>query len=164
MITFISFILTILGSINWLLIGLLQYDFIAGLFGFQASIFSRIFYILFGMASIYLTLRVIINKGTFKVFERKKKEKKYSIAFIYVQLFLTIFLLIFGFITLFNKQLYVYFQFLLAITILDMGLNNKLIYKRNSLTIFYFIIGIAILIIGIFNLIGGYSARYSILY
>ena len=96
--------------------------------------------------------------------KRKKKEKKYSIAFIYVQLFLTIFLLIFGFITLFNKQLYVYFQFLLAITILDMGLNNKLIYKRNSLTIFYFIIGIAILIIGIFNLIGGYSARYSILY
>ncbi len=76
MITFIAFILTIIGCINWLLIGMLQYDFIAGFFGFQASIFSRIFYILFGIAAIYLLLRVIINKGTFKVFERKKKKEK----------------------------------------------------------------------------------------
>lgn len=76
MITFISFILTILGCINWLLVGLLQYDFIAGLFGFQASIFSRIFYILFGIASVYLVIRAIVNKGTFKVYERKKKKEK----------------------------------------------------------------------------------------
>lgn len=76
MITFIAFVLTILGCINWLLIGLLQYDFIAGLFGFQASIFSRIIYILFGVGAIYLTLRVIINKGSFKVFERKKKKEE----------------------------------------------------------------------------------------
>ncbi len=76
MITFIAFVLTLLGSVNWLLIGLLQYDFIAGLFGFQASIFSRIIYILFGIGAVYLTIRVIANKGTFKVFERKKKKKK----------------------------------------------------------------------------------------
>jgi len=76
MITFIAFILTILGCIDWLLVGLLQYDFIAGLFGFQASIFSRIIYILFGVASVYLVLRVIINKGTFKVYEKKKKKEK----------------------------------------------------------------------------------------
>ncbi len=76
MITFIAFLLTIIGCINWLLIGMLQYDFIAGFFGFQASIFSRIFYILFGIAALYLLLRVIINKGTFKVFERKKKKEK----------------------------------------------------------------------------------------
>lgn len=76
MITFIAFILTILGCINWLLIGLLQYDFIAGLFGFQASIFSRIIYILFGIGAVYLLIRVIVNKGTFKVFERKKKKQK----------------------------------------------------------------------------------------
>lgn len=76
MITFIAFILTILGCIDWLLVGLLQYDFIAGLFGFQASIFSRIIYILFGVASVYLVLRVIINKGTFKVYEKRKKKEK----------------------------------------------------------------------------------------
>ncbi len=76
MITFIAYILTIIGCINWLLVGLLQYDFIAGLFGFQASIFSRIFYILFGIASVYLTIRVIANKGTFKIYEKRKKKEK----------------------------------------------------------------------------------------
>lgn len=73
MLTFIAFLLTILGCTNWLLIGLLQYDFIAGLFGYQASIFSRMVYILFGIGAIYLTLRIIINKGTFKVYEKRKK-------------------------------------------------------------------------------------------
>lgn len=73
MITFIAFCLTILGCVNWLMIGLLQYDYIAGLFGFQASMFSRIIYILFGVAAAYLVLRVIINKGSFKVWEKKKK-------------------------------------------------------------------------------------------
>lgn len=64
------------GCANWLLIGILQYDYIAGFFGFQASIMSRIFYVLFGIGSLYLLLRVIINKGTFKIFERKKKKQK----------------------------------------------------------------------------------------
>ena len=73
MFTFIAFLLTMLGCVNWLMVGLLQYDFIAGLFGFQASIFSRLCYILIGVGAMYLLLRVIINKGTFKIFERKKK-------------------------------------------------------------------------------------------
>lgn len=78
MFTFIAFLLTMLGCVNWLMVGLLQYDFIAGLFGFQASIFSRLCYILIGAGAMYLLLRVIINKGTFKIFERKKKKEKVS--------------------------------------------------------------------------------------
>lgn len=74
MLTFIAFILTIIGCINWLLIGLLQYDFIAGLFGFQASMFSRLCYILIGVGCLYLILRIIINKGSVKVYEKKKKK------------------------------------------------------------------------------------------
>lgn len=76
MITFIAFLFTIAGSINWLLIGLMQYDYIAGFFGFQAAIMSRIFYVLFGIGAVYLVLRVIINKGSFKIWERKKKKQK----------------------------------------------------------------------------------------
>ena len=74
MITFIAFAITLAGSINWLMIGLLQYDFVAGMFGFQASIFSRLCYILVGVAAMYLILRIIVNKGTFKIYERKKKK------------------------------------------------------------------------------------------
>jgi len=62
------------GCLNWLSIGFLQYDFIAGFFGFQASIFSRIFYILFGLGAFYFVIRIIVNKGSVKVFERKKKQ------------------------------------------------------------------------------------------
>ncbi len=76
MLTFFALILTILGSINWLLIGLLQYDFIAGLFGFQASMFSRLCYILIGVGCLYLVIRIIVNKGSLKVYEKKKKKKE----------------------------------------------------------------------------------------
>ncbi len=76
MLTFIAFILTIIGSINWLSIGLLQYDFIAGLFGFQANMFSRLCYILIGVGCLYLIIRTIANKGSVKVYERKKKKKE----------------------------------------------------------------------------------------
>lgn len=86
MITFFAFLLTIAGCVNWLMIGLLQYDFIAGLFGFQASIFSRLVYILFGVAALYLIIRVIVNKGTFKIYERKKKKSKSApIQTVYVE-------------------------------------------------------------------------------
>lgn len=74
MLTFIALILTIIGCINWLLIGLLQYDFIAGLFGYQASIFSRLCYIIIGVGCLYLIIRIIINKGSLKVYEKRKKK------------------------------------------------------------------------------------------
>ena len=72
MITFIAFLLTVLGCVNWLTIGLLQYDFIAGLFGYQASMFSRICYIIIGAGCIYLIIRIIVNKGSLKIYEKKK--------------------------------------------------------------------------------------------
>ena len=74
MITFIAFLLTVLGCANWLTIGLLQYDFIAGLFGYQASMFSRICYIIIGAGCIYLIIRIIVNKGTLKIYEKKKNK------------------------------------------------------------------------------------------
>lgn len=74
MLTIFSFILTILGSINWLLIGLLQYDFVAGIFGYQASIFSRIIYIIVGASSIVLVYKLIKGKGSINVFSRRNKK------------------------------------------------------------------------------------------
>ena len=76
MLTFIAFLLTIAGCVNWLLIGLLQYDFVAGLFGYQASMFSRICYIIIGIGCLYLIIRIIANKGSVKVWEKKKVKKE----------------------------------------------------------------------------------------
>ena len=73
MLTIIAFLLTLAGSVNWLLIGLLQYDFIAGIFGFQASIFSRIFYIIIGSSSAFLVYKLFKGKGSIPVFTRNNK-------------------------------------------------------------------------------------------
>lgn len=74
MLTILSFILTILGCINWLLVGLLQYDFVAGIFGYQSSILSRIVYIIIGIASLFLVFKLIKGKGTIAVFSRRNKK------------------------------------------------------------------------------------------
>ena len=74
MFTIIAFLLTIAGSVNWLLIGLLQYDFVAGIFGYQASIFSRIIYIIIGASSVFLVFKMFKGKGTLAIFSRRNKK------------------------------------------------------------------------------------------
>ena len=76
MFLFISFLLTIAGCVNWLLIGLLQYDFVAGIFGYQGSIFSRIIYIIIGAGAVFFVVKVILQKGKIEIFNFKKKESK----------------------------------------------------------------------------------------
>ena len=79
MLTLISLLLVIVGSINWFCIGLLQFDFVAGLFGSQSSIFSRIIYFLIGVGAIFMSYTLIKNKGklkfNFKRFKNKVTEK-----------------------------------------------------------------------------------------
>lgn len=74
MLTILSFLLTLIGSVNWLLIGLLQYDFVAGIFGYQGSIFSRIIYILIGASSVILVVKLFKGKGTIPVWTRRNKK------------------------------------------------------------------------------------------
>lgn len=69
-----AFILTCLGGLNWLMIGALQYDYVAGIFGTQANVFSRIIYILVGIASVYILIVTVFSKGKLKLFGYKKKK------------------------------------------------------------------------------------------
>ena len=48
----IAFILLVIGGLNWLLVGIAQWD-IGLLFGGQANIVYRIIYIVVGLAAIY---------------------------------------------------------------------------------------------------------------
>ncbi|NLW59460.1 MAG: DUF378 domain-containing protein [Firmicutes bacterium] len=53
----LALILVIIGALNWLLVGLFQYDLVANLFGGTNSMVSRIIYTLVGLAGLYcLTL------------------------------------------------------------------------------------------------------------
>ncbi|NLM60979.1 MAG: DUF378 domain-containing protein [Clostridiales bacterium] len=49
----IALVLTIIGALNWGLIGLFRFDLVAYLFGGQASSVSRVIYTLVGIAGIW---------------------------------------------------------------------------------------------------------------
>ena len=49
----VSLVLVVVGAINWLLVGLFQFDLVAAIFGGQASIWARIIYSLVGLAGIW---------------------------------------------------------------------------------------------------------------
>lgn len=75
MISILSFIIVIFGCLNWLSIGLFQYDIVAGLFGYQGSIFSRMVYIIVGVAACWLLFSVIKNKGSLNAKKLKHDER-----------------------------------------------------------------------------------------
>ena len=53
MLDIIALILTIIGGINWGLIGIFQFDLVAWIFGGQDAILSRIIYTLVGIAALW---------------------------------------------------------------------------------------------------------------
>ena len=48
-----SLVITIIGAINWLLVGLFKFDLVAAIFGGQTSWISRIIYIIVGLAGLW---------------------------------------------------------------------------------------------------------------
>lgn len=75
MLVFFCFLITIIGSLNWLCIGFFQYDFVAGLFGTQSSIFSRLIYILIGISAIFLTYAVIRYRGRLTIKKNQNQQQ-----------------------------------------------------------------------------------------
>ncbi|CQR73136.1 hypothetical protein SOV_49200 [Sporomusa ovata DSM 2662] len=49
----IALTLVIVGALNWLLVGLFQFDLVAAIFGGQQSLLSRIVYSLVGIAGLW---------------------------------------------------------------------------------------------------------------
>ncbi|GAA0138214.1 DUF378 domain-containing protein [Paenibacillus sp. YSY-4.3] len=49
----VALTLLIIGGINWLLIGLFQYDLVASIFGGQSSSIARIIYAIVGICALY---------------------------------------------------------------------------------------------------------------
>ena len=50
---FASLILVIVGALNWLLVGLFQFDVVAAIFGSSAAIVARIIYVVIGLAWLW---------------------------------------------------------------------------------------------------------------
>ena len=49
----LALILSIVGCLNWGLVGIFQFDLVAWLFGGQSAVFSRIIYGLVGLAGLW---------------------------------------------------------------------------------------------------------------
>jgi uncharacterized protein len=49
-----TLLLIIVGGVNWLLVGLFQFDLVAALFGGQQAVLSRIVYILVGLSAVWV--------------------------------------------------------------------------------------------------------------
>ncbi|HYE82855.1 MAG TPA: DUF378 domain-containing protein [Clostridia bacterium] len=49
----LALVLVIVGALNWLLVGLFQFDLVAALFGGQDALLSRLVYTLVGVAGIW---------------------------------------------------------------------------------------------------------------
>lgn len=75
MLPFFSFILMWIGSLNWFFISAFQYDFVAGFFGTQSSLFSRFIYFFIGMAGFFMLFHLLKNKGKFSLLDGFKRTK-----------------------------------------------------------------------------------------
>ncbi|MCL6632190.1 MAG: DUF378 domain-containing protein [Alicyclobacillus herbarius] len=49
----VALTLVIIGAVNWLLVGLFQFDAVAALLGGVGSLLSRIVYVIIGLAGLY---------------------------------------------------------------------------------------------------------------
>jgi uncharacterized membrane protein YuzA (DUF378 family) len=58
----LALILSIIGSLNWGLVGIFQFDLVAWLFGGQASVISRIIFTLVGLAGLWC-ISLLFRKG-----------------------------------------------------------------------------------------------------
>lgn len=62
----IALILSIIGSINWGLVGIFQFDLVAWLFGGQGSVVSRIIYTVVGLAGLWC-ISLLFRHGRQKI-------------------------------------------------------------------------------------------------
>ncbi len=60
----LAFLLLVVGGLNWLLVGVWQWDLVASLLGGMASTASRVVYVLVGLSALYLLLT---HKGDCKL-------------------------------------------------------------------------------------------------
>lgn len=58
----VSLLLTIIGGVNWLLVGVFQFDLVAWIFGGQGALLSRIIYTVIGAAALWCITLLFKNR------------------------------------------------------------------------------------------------------
>ena len=89
-----------------------------------------------------------------KIEDTKKQNPRIKYTLFFIQFLLSIITLVFAIIFFFNKNVVAPFQISLALTMIVMGINNLLVYKRKIFTFLYFIIGFVLLVLAVLTILG----------
>jgi uncharacterized membrane protein YuzA (DUF378 family) len=68
----LALLLVIIGALNWLLVGLFQFDLVASIFGGQDALLSRLVYTLVGVAGIWSISLLFRDRGKAEAHNRNK--------------------------------------------------------------------------------------------
>ena len=60
---FTALVLTIIGALNWALVGIFQFDLVAWIFGGQTAGVSRVIYAVVGIAGLWCITMLFRKKG-----------------------------------------------------------------------------------------------------
>ena len=61
-----ALILSIIGSLNWGLVGIFQFDLVSWLFGGQSAVFSRVIYTLVALAGLWCAT-LLFRRGRYSI-------------------------------------------------------------------------------------------------
>lgn len=62
----VALAILIIGGVNWLLVGLFEFDLVASIFGGQDNIIARIVYVLVGLAALYCIKYFMYGPGGYR--------------------------------------------------------------------------------------------------
>ena len=89
-----------------------------------------------------------------KIPQEKKKLSQVDLILLNLQLIMSLCTLVVGVMFFFKNNMLFWLQLSLGITMLTMGVNNLKIYKRKSVTIMYFLIGVLLIVLAVLTKIG----------
>ena len=94
------------------------------------------------------------NKEDNQKFQEISRINRFNILFVDLQVFFTVLTIVCVIWYLFNAKVWHVLQFVLGITLIVIGYNNKIIYNRPKFAYVYYVIGILLIIFEILLLLG----------
>lgn len=86
--------------------------------------------------------------------KKKGTINQFNIVGVVFQFIVTVVVIIFGILSLFNKSYYYTFELVIGVDLFIMAYNNQKIYQKKNLTIIYLLVGLFLVISSILKMIG----------
>jgi len=81
--------------------------------------------------------------------KKNNKIHEFNILGAFLQILCTIIILVLAIVSIMNHNIFPYFEIIMGIDLMIMAYNNKKIFQKEKLTLYYLIFGIIVLVIGI---------------